>query len=312
MPEFFITLLGPQRLRIAGGQEHCRLAARRDYNGSDMAQGFVEKLRAAAQRNDSLLCVGLDPDPALMPVAGVAAFNRAIVEATADLVCCFKPNLAFYEALGNLGWEALKATLAAIPPWVPVIADAKRGDIGNTSAAYARAIFDLFGFDAMTVNAYGGHDAVEPFLAYEDKGVLVWCRSSNPSASDFQDLPVTYEGATRPLWQVVALRAREWDTAGNVGLVMGATYPAQLAEARALCPEMPILVPGVGAQEGGLAESVRAGLDADAGGIIISASRAVLYASRDADYALAARAAAQRLRDEINRHKQGIVARLGD
>jgi len=275
-----------------------------------LADNFLARLKAAAARNDSLLCVGLDPDPALMPIADVGDFNRAIIEATSDLVSCYKPNLAFYEALGDQGWLALRRTLAAIPSNVPVIVDAKRGDIGNTSAAYARAIFEVLGADAMTVNAYGGRDAVEPFLEYEDRGVFIWCRSSNPSAGDFQDLMADADGEKRPLWQSVALRAREWNEAGNVGIVVGATYPAQLKEARALCPDMPILVPGVGAQEGSLADAVQAGMDADQGGIIVSASRGVLYASRDADFALAARVAAQQLRDEINRHRRGIVARL--
>jgi orotidine-5'-phosphate decarboxylase len=275
-----------------------------------MPANFLDKLNAAMRRADSLLCVGLDPDPAHMPVPNVAEFNRAIVEATADLVCCFKPNLAFYEALGEAGWEALRLTLEAIPDDLPVIADAKRGDIGNTSAAYAEAIFDVLGFDAMTVNAYGGHDSLLPFLEHQDRGVFVWCRSSNPSASDLQDLVVEREGEKRPLWQVVAIQARRWNDAGNVGLVMGATYPSQLAEARALCPDLPILIPGVGAQDGSLAESVRAGIDANGAGAIISASRAVLYASRDSDYAIAARAAATRLREEINRHREGQVARL--
>jgi orotidine-5'-phosphate decarboxylase len=274
-----------------------------------MSPTFLAKLSAVTARNDSLLCVGLDPDPALMPIANVADFNRAIIEATSDLVCCYKPNLAFYEALGEAGWDALRLTLAAIPSHIPVLIDAKRGDIGNTAAAYARAVFEVLGADAMTVNAYGGRDAVEPFLEHEERGVFIWCRSSNPSAGDFQDLETVVDGQKRPLWQIVALRAREWNTAGNVGIVVGATYPDQLSEARALCPDMPILVPGVGAQEGSLADAVRAGMDVQRAGLIVAASRGVLYASRDADFALAARAAAQRLRDEINRHRRGIVAR---
>jgi len=265
---------------------------------------FRDKLLEASRRNESLLCVGLDPDPSLLKGTPVATFLQAIIDATRDLVCAYKPNLAFYEALGEAGWAALRRTLAAIPAHIPVIADAKRGDIGNTAAAYARAVFEVLGCDAMTVNPYGGEDAVEPFLEYEEKGVFVWCRSSNPSAGDFQDLVVEHEGERRPLWQVVALRAREWNRSGNVGLVVGATYPAHLAEARALCPGMPILVPGVGAQEGSLRDAVQAGLDAAGGGLIISASRSVLYAARDAEYALGARAAALHLRDLINRYRQ--------
>lgn len=272
---------------------------------------FAEKLSAAVRRHDSLLCVGLDPDQALMPIDDVAGFNRAIIEATSDLVCAYKPNIAFYEALGRDGWPALQRTLEAIPSHIPVIIDAKRGDIGNTAAAYAKAIFDLLRADATTVNCYGGRDSIEPFLEREDKGVLVWCRSSNPGAGDLQDLPVDFQSQLRPLWQVVALQARDWNSRGNVGLVLGATYPAQLADARGLCPDMPILVPGVGAQEGALAESVQAGVDARGAGIIVSASRAVLYASKGPDFADAARAAAITLRDEINRHRRAAHGSVG-
>src|SRR3954453_6570384 len=176
---------------------------------------FVDKLADAVARNNSLICVGLDPDLSLMPIQDVAEFNRKIVAATQDLVCCYKPNLAFYEPMGDWGWDALRAPLAAIPPDVPVIADAKRGDIGNTSAAYARAIFEELNCDAMTVNAYGGKDAVEPFLEYADKGVLIWCRSSNPSAIEFQDLEVEYLGEQMPLWQAVARKSRDWNKNGN-------------------------------------------------------------------------------------------------
>jgi orotidine-5'-phosphate decarboxylase len=269
-----------------------------------MSQTFLAKLQEAVRRNNSLVCVGLDPDPQLMPIEDVATFNEKIVEATSDLVCAYKPNLAFYEALGEAGWQALRHTLSVIPDDIPVIADAKRGDIGNTSAAYARAIFDVLGFDAMTVNPYGGKDAVEPFLEYGDKGVIVWCRSSNPSAREFQDLEVDDRGTRRPLWQAVAHRAKEWNTRGNVCLVMGATYPAQLGEARAICPDMQILVPGVGAQEGSLRETVLAGLTRRRDGIIVNASRSIIYAARDSDYAMAARAATAQLRDQIIRYQQ--------
>jgi orotidine-5'-phosphate decarboxylase len=261
---------------------------------------FSQKLQAAVSGNNSLLCVGLDPDPALMAIPDVAIFNKAIIDATSDLVCCYKPNIAFYEAIGRAGWDALEKTTAAIPRHIPFIIDAKRGDIGNTAAAYAKAIFDGLGADAMTVNCYGGGDSIEPFLERAERGVLVWCRSSNPGAGDLQDLDVDFRGAKMPLWQVVALEAREWNTRGNVGLVIGATYPAQLADGRALCPDMPILVPGVGAQEGALEASVRAGLNAEGAGIIVSASRGVTYASKGKDFAEAARAAALKLRDEIN------------
>jgi orotidine-5'-phosphate decarboxylase len=272
-----------------------------------VSQSFLAKLDDAVHRNNSLVCVGLDPDPAMMPVPAeeVAEFCAAIVEATSDLVCAYKPNIAFFEALAEPGWEALIKTLAVIPPDIPIIIDAKRGDIGNTAAAYARAIFEVLGADATTVNPYCGTDAVEPFFEYADKGVIVLCRSSNPSAVDFQDLEVDHLGTKRPLWQVVALKTREWNQKhGNAGLVVGATYPRQLAEARRLCPDMPILVPGIGAQEGALRDSVQAGLTRDRTGVIISASRSVLYASRDRDYALAARSATVQLREHVNRYRE--------
>jgi orotidine-5'-phosphate decarboxylase len=274
------------------------------YNAA-VSPSFLAKLDAAVAQNKSLVCVGLDPDAALMPVEDPIEFCKAIVEATADLVCAFKPNLAFFEAMGERGWEVLSETLRSIPPEIPVIADAKRGDIGNSAAGYAHAIFDLLRCDAATVNPYGGTDAVEPFLEYAERGVIVWCRSSNPSARDFQDLLVSENGnAPRPFWQAVALKAREWNKKhGNVGIVMGATYPKQLEEARQLCPDMPILVPGIGAQEGALRDAVLAGLNAKREGIIVNASRSVIYASRDKDYALAARSAAAQLREHINRYR---------
>ena len=240
-----------------------------------------------------------------VPADETVQFCRNIIEATADLVCAFKPNIAFFEALGRPGIDALVDILAIIPDEVPVIIDAKRGDIGNSAAAYGHFLFDVLGADAATVNPYGGTDAVEPFLEYEDRGIIVWCRSSNPSAIDFQDLEVDDKGTKRPFWQAVALKCKDWNRKHeNVGLVMGATYPQQLSDARKLCPEMPILVPGIGAQEGALKDAVKAGLDASNAGIIVNASRSVLYASRDSDYALAARSAAAQLREHINRYRE--------
>jgi len=278
-----------------------------------MSEPFSVKLANAVAQNDSLLCVGLDPDPALMPVRDVAEFNKAIIDATFDLVCCYKPNIAFYEALGQEGMDALVATMRHIPDHIPVILDAKRGDIGNTAAAYARAVFDELGADAMTVNPWGGKDAIEPFFEYADKGIIVWCRSSNPSAGDFQDLQVEHEGEKRPLWQVVAMKAMEWNVHNNIGIVIGATYPEQLKQARQLCPTAPILVPGVGAQDGSLRDSVLAGVTAQGDGAIISASRGVIYASRASDYATAARAAATSLRYQINQCRpKPVVIRPGE
>jgi orotidine-5'-phosphate decarboxylase len=278
-----------------------------------VSQTFLAKLDAAVNQNRSLVCVGLDPDPALMPIEDPVEFCKNIIEATSDLVCAYKPNLAFFEAMGARGWDVLTEILATIPPDVPIIGDAKRGDIGNTSAAYAHALFDLLRCDAATVNPYGGTDAVEPFVEYADKGIIVWCRSSNPSAREFQDLVVSEDGIEKPFWQAVALKAREWNRKhGNVGLVMGATYPAQLQEARELCPDMPILVPGIGSQEGALEDSVKAGIDGRNAGMIVNASRSILYASRDNDYALGARAAAAQLREHINRYRDELPPPLDE
>jgi orotidine-5'-phosphate decarboxylase len=206
--------------------------------------GFFQKLARATERNDSLLCVGLDPDPERLPSAArdVAAFQRAVIEATCDLVCAYKPNLAFYEALGLPGLEALHATLAAISADLPVIADAKRGDVGHTARAYARALFDYWRFDAATINPYLGADSLEPFLEREDRGIFLVCRTSNPGARDLQDLPVLLRGTTGPpLFEVVAERAKAWNTRATWAC-SGATYPEELG-GWARSPEMTFLVP---------------------------------------------------------------------
>lgn len=257
---------------------------------------FNEKLKGAVEKNRSLLCVGLDVDPDLMGDRDVVRFCRAIIDATSDLVCAYKPNWAFYEALGLDGLNALLKVREYIPAAIPVIIDAKRGDLGNSSIFSARAMFDVFGFDAVTVNPYMGFDALEPYFAYRDRTSLVLCRTSNPSAEEFQSLKT----GGRPLYEMVAERARGWNGYGNIGLVVGATYPAELERVRALCPDQVILVPGVGPQGGGLEVSVRAGVDGQKQGAIVSASRQVLYASKAEDYPEAARAVAVRLRDAIN------------
>lgn len=265
---------------------------------------FNHALRAAATRNQSLLCIGLDPDPQRMP-AGLAQsadptydFCMAIAEATADLACAFKPNIAFFEALGPAGLATLRRLIADLPGDLPVIVDAKRGDIGSTAAAYAEAIFELLGADAVTLSPYLGGDALAPFLRYADKGCIILCKTSNPGSGDLQDLLLA---SGEPLYMAVARKAQhEWNTHQNVGLVVGATYPAVLAQVRALCPDLPLLVPGVGAQGGDLEAAVRAAADAHGEGVLINASRSVLYASAGADFASAARAEAQRLRDQIN------------
>ena len=258
---------------------------------------FIDKLLSASRKNKSLLCVGLDPDRELMPEMGVLEFNKAIIDATADLVCAYKPNFAFYEAMGIEGLNILKETIAYIPDGIPVIGDAKRGDIGNTAKAYAEALFTYFKVDAATVSPYLGFDSIEPFLSYEEKGIFILCRTSNKGATDFQDIR---DGKGEPLFRVVARKAVSWDTNGAIGLVVGATYPQELKEVRRLCPDMPLLIPGIGAQGGDLARSVKDGVDAHGEKAVISASRQVLYASRGDDFAGAARRSAQDLRDRIN------------
>ena len=262
---------------------------------------FRQKLVNVSQRNGSLLCVGLDPDPARLHDADVADFLCSIVEATQDLVCAFKPNLAFYEQMGPEGPAILRKVLNAIPADIPTIADAKRGDVGHTAEAYARALFDELNFDAATVNPYLGRDAVMPFLQRRDRGTIIVCRTSNLGAQDFQDLPVGVGG--RPLYEIVAERAKEWDTHGNVGLVAGATYPVEIARLREICPDMPVLVPGIGAQEGDLALAVRAGLDADRGGICVNASRQILYDGQVPRSPDQARQEAERLRSAIEHER---------
>jgi orotidine-5'-phosphate decarboxylase len=247
-----------------------------------------------------------------MAIDDVAAFNIAIIEATSDLICAYKPNVAFYEALGpEKGYAALRKILAAMPPHVIKLADAKRGDVTNTARAYAKAIFDELGFDACTVNPYVGRDSTEPWIERPEKAAIVLCRTSNPGAADLQDLQVQHEGAAMPLYEAVAMKARSWDQLGNVGLVVGATYPGEMRRIRELCPEMPFLVPGIGAQAGELGASVRAGVDARGRGLIISASRGVTYASKGSDFAEAARREAMRLRDEINAERAAIAAARG-
>ena len=270
---------------------------------------FIEKLTSLARKNKSLLCIGLDPDPELLPdKVGVFEFNKAIIDATSDLVCAYKPNLAFYEALGNEGLTALKRTVDYIPDDIPVIADAKRGDIGNTARAYARTIFANFNFDAATVSPYLGFDSIEPFIQYHNKGVFILCRTSNAGAVDFQSLHCELEDSHRPLFEIVALKASQWNTHGNIGLVVGATYPEELRLIRQNHPDMPLLIPGIGAQGGDLALTVRYGVDAQGEKAIINSSRQIIYASPGKDFAEAAQRAASTLRDQINHHLAGFTS----
>jgi orotidine-5'-phosphate decarboxylase len=262
--------------------------------------GFYQKLDRAVSENDSLLCVGLDPDHhKLPPGVGQFEFNKRIIDATADLACCFKPNPAFYEALGAEGVAELKRTcdyLRERVPGAPIIIDAKRGDIGNTNAGYVEYAFDYLGADAVTVPPYMGGESLEAFFASEDRAVLVLCRTSNPGAGEFQDLEV--EGEKLYL-RVARAVAEKWNDRGNVGLVVGSTYPQELSETRQIVGgAMPILVPGTGTQGGDLESSLKAGLNDDGRGLIINASRAVIFAEDP-------RKAASDLREEINRYRKG-------
>jgi len=275
-----------------------------------MPSRFAEKYDASAARNDSLLCVGLDPDPALIPDGlEPVTFLRRVIEATSDLVAAYKPNAAFYEALPGGGFEALRTVIASVPQDIPVLLDAKRGDIGNTARFYARAVFEGLNADAVTVNPYLGLDALDPFLEYTDRHAFVLCRTSNPGARDFQDLEV---GEGERLYERVARVCADLNAShGNVGMVVGATYPEEGARIRALAPEVAILAPGVGAQAGELAATVKAMLGADGRSLLVNASRGVLYAGQgrgDAgNYADAARAAADALRVAINDARSAAV-----
>ena len=261
---------------------------------------FRERVQAAWDRSRSLVCVGLDPDRARLPArfAGVDepifAFNREVIDATHDLVCAYKPQIAFYSAVG--AERELEKTIEYIRRRAPnaiVILDAKRGDVGNTAAAYALEAFERYGADAVTVNAYTGGDGLRPFIADPARGAIVLCRTSNPGARDLQDLRV--DG--RPLYQHVAERAaRDWNEHRNVCLVVGATYPEEMAVLRRAHPEVPFLVPGIGSQGGDLGAAVAAGLDARKQGLFINSSRAVVFAGDSA----AIRGAALDLRDQIN------------
>ncbi|WP_208108756.1 orotidine-5'-phosphate decarboxylase [Cognatilysobacter terrigena] len=261
-------------------------------------------LRARWTTANTLVCVGLDPEPAKFPARfandpdAVFAFCRDIADATANYACAFKPQIAHFAALAaEDALTRLIAHLKSAHPQVPVILDSKRGDIGSTAQHYASEAFGRYGADAVTVNPYLGRDALQPFLDRADKGVIILCRTSNPGAGELQDMLV----AGRPLYQHVAEKAaQEWNTNGNIGLVVGATWPEQLAEVRALVKDVPLLVPGVGAQGGDAAAVVSNAKTPDGTGLMISSSRAVLYASNGDDYADAAADAARALRDVIN------------
>ncbi|WP_263770133.1 orotidine-5'-phosphate decarboxylase [Propionivibrio soli] len=272
---------------------------------------FIESLSAAWNINNSLLCVGLDPDPAKFPAHlkgkpdAIFEFCKAIADATADLVCCFKPQIAYFAAhRAEDQLEALISHIHARHPGVPVILDAKRGDIGSTAEQYAKEVFERYKADAITVNPYMGRDSVEPYLAHRDKGVILLCRTSNPGGSDLQFLDVGTPSKPEKLYERVArLVSTEWNPHGQCALVVGATFPGEIARVREIVSDMPLLVPGIGAQGGDVEATVYAGRTAAGTGLIINSSRAILYAGKTETFANDARRAAQETRDLINRYR---------
>lgn len=290
---------------------------------------FVAKLEARWSQGH-FVCVGLDSDfsqipdsiknkPWVRPIfAPIVNFNKAIIDSTAEFACAFKPNIAFYEAIYesknyNVGLEALAKTIDYIKEFysdIPVILDAKRADIGNTNIGYVKAAFDELGADAVTVHPYLGKEALKPFLDRKDKGIIVLCRTSNPGAGEFQDLIITNPqlapdiAEDLPLYLYLARKvAREWNQNGNCALVVGATYPHELQYVRAEVGDMPLLIPGIGAQGGEVEATVKAGMDSKKQGMIINSSRGIIFASKGEDFAEAARAAAQTLHDQINQYR---------
>lgn len=269
---------------------------------------FIGMIEAAQKRNDSFLCVGLDPDISKFPRElhkenkPVFTFNKAVIDATADLVCCYKPQIAYYAAIG--AEDQLEQTIDYIHktyPEIPVILDAKRNDIGSTAEMYAREVFERYGADAVTINPFMGSDTLEPFLKHKDKGVVILCKTSNPGSADFQNRLI--DG--KPLYMLIAEKAsNEWNTNGNVCIVVGATYPDEMKAIRSIAPNIPFLVPGVGAQGGDVKSVVKNGSTSNKKGLIINSSRAIIHASSESDFASQARQAAQKQRIAINDARQ--------
>jgi orotidine-5'-phosphate decarboxylase len=282
----------------------------------ERAAGFRLSLRRRWQDSGSLLCVGLDPDPRRIPehlgkgAGAILAFCREIVDATADQACAFKPQIAYFAAAGaEAALEELIGYIHERHPAIPVILDAKRGDIGNTAEQYAVEAFERYRADALTVSPFMGFDSIEPYLAWPGKGVILLCRTSNPGGSDFQLLE---SGGERLFERIARLAASDWDRGGSeLGLVVGATYPDELRRVRQLAPALPLLVPGIGAQGGDVDATVRAGLDADGAGLVISSSRAILCAGHDRRFAAAARDASIQARDAIRQAIGRTIAQAG-
>jgi orotidine-5'-phosphate decarboxylase len=273
--------------------------------------GFAERLRSAWSTSGSLVCVGLDPDPSRFPSSlgrdakAIESFCRTIVAATGDLVCAFKPQIAYFAAHGaETALERLCEHVRDEHPGVVLILDAKRGDIGDTAEMYAREAFDRYGADAVTVNPFLGTDSLEPFFARRDRGTIVLCRTSNPGSGEVQAMRANQAGQNgdgEPVYEAIARRAADdWSKRASIGLVVGATQPNELAHVRRIVGDLPLLVPGVGAQGGDAATVVRNGATPDGTGLIVNSSRAILYASDGDDFATAARAATSSLRDALN------------
>ncbi len=283
-----------------------------NFSPPESDQSFGARLTRRAGEANSLLCIGLDPARGRMPAGipdtadGVIEFCERLVGATSDLVLAYKPNLAFFLAYGADGLDALYTVRDMVPSDTPVILDCKIGDVGSTADAYATAWFDELDVDAITVHPYLGEDSLEPFLQRGDKGVIVLAKTSNPGSGDLQDKLL--DDGEQPLYHYVASRAAEWNGRypATVGLVVGATYPDQLRKIREVAPELPILLPGLGSQGGNLDASLHAGLFPDGTGVLCSSSRGIMYASSGDDFADAARAAATRLRDDINAVRQVV------
>jgi len=267
---------------------------------------FNEKLLSAAKTNKSWLCVGLDPEVSKIPggfgsgIEAILNFNKAVIDVTGDLVCAYKPNAAFYEAHGLDGWKCLQDTIKHIPSHIPIILDCKRGDIGNTSKMYAQAAFDILGVDAVTVNPYMGKDSVEPFLGFKDKGVFILCLTSNPSANEIQRQKIESQQNYGELFLHVARLVTEWNTNGNAGIVVGATKASDLGSIRDIIgPEIPILIPGVGAQGGDLEQSIKLGSNEYGEKAIVNIARGVIYAGKEPDYKAGIKWAAEEYRNNI-------------
>ncbi len=269
---------------------------------------FLEKLSIGIEERDSLLCIGLDIDEERMPVFLFESsmdpyfeFNKSIIDSTKDLVCAYKLNLAFYEALGEKGYQLLRKTISYVPKDIVVILDGKRGDIGNTARMYAKALYDILEGDAVTLNPYLGLDSIKPFLKYPGRCCFILCKTSNPSSKDIQDLKID----DKPLYYRVAEKILEWSKLGLCGAVIGATYPREIKELRELLGEVtPLLIPGIGAQGGDVEKTVKYGVNSKGGGIIINVSRSIIYAGSDEDFADKAREMAIRLRDNINMYRK--------